>query len=220
MTALQQRLRAPAPALAAPTGSHPLFSVDSDIRLLPRAYLPGLLSARDGHAARAEQVAGELERSGKPDTLARAFASAIRARLHFVLQDWRAAGLALDSARVRVVSIASHVSPIMSQGYLSFLRAETFRHSAAEEDALRWYDVAWRHSVFNLVYLPPGLFRRGQIEERRGRGAEAVAHYSRFLEFWSSPDSIFSPMADSARVALQRLGAPAPATGGLARAYR
>jgi serine/threonine-protein kinase len=220
VTALQQRLRAPARALAAPTGSHPLFSVDSDIRPLLRAYLPGLLSARDGHAARAERVAGELERSGKPGTLARAFASAIRARLHFVLHDWQAAGVALDSARVRVVSIASHVSPIMSQGYLSFLRAETFRQSAAEEEALRWYDVAWRHSVFNLVYLPPGLFRRGQIEERRGRRAEAVAHYTRFLEFWADPDSALRPLADSARAALQRLGAPAPATGGQAGASR
>ena len=196
-----------------------MLSVDSDIRPLVRAYLPGLLSAREGHAAAAERVAGELERRGKSDTLARAFASAIRARLHFVRHDWPAARIALDSARVRVVSIASHVSPILSQGYLSFLRAETLRQSAGEEEALHWYDVAWRHSVFNLVYLPPGLLRRGQIEERRGRRAEAVAHYTRFLEFWSDPDSALRPLADSARASLHRLGAPAPATSGLAGAY-
>ncbi|HEU4473211.1 MAG TPA: protein kinase [Gemmatimonadales bacterium] len=210
VAALQQRLRASAPSATVPTGSHPLFSVDSDIRPLLRVYLLALLSARDGHAAAAERLAGELERLGKSDTLALAFASAIRGRLHFVRHDWPAARVALDSARVRVVSIASHVSPIMSQGYLSFLQAETLRQSARGEEALRWYDVAWRHSVFNLVYLPPGLLRRGQIEEARGRRADAVAHYTRFLEFWSDPDSTLRPLADTARAALQRLGAPAP----------
>jgi tetratricopeptide (TPR) repeat protein len=212
---LQQRLRMPAPSLAAPTGSHPMLSVDSDIRPLVRAYLPGLLSARDGHAAGAERVAGELERRGKSDTLASAFASAIRARLHFVRRDWPAARAALDSARVPVVSIASHVSPILSQGYLSFLRAEVLRQSAGEEEALRWYDTAWRHSVFNLVYLPPGLLRRGQIEERRGRRAEAIVHYTRFLEFWADPDSALRPLADSARASLRQLGALAGAVRSL-----
>ena len=210
VAALQQRLRAPAPSIATPTGSHPLFSVDSDIRPLLRVYLPGLLSARDGHVGEAERVAGELERRGKSDTLARAFASGIRARLHIARRDWPAARAALDSARVPVVSIASHVSPILSQGYLSFLRAETLRQSAAEEEALRWYDAASRHSVFNLVYLAPGLFRSGQIEEQRGRRTYAVAHYTRFLEFWADPDSALRPLADSARAALRRLGAAAP----------
>ena len=216
VTLLQRRLRAPAPPVAPTTGSHPMLSVDADIRPLARAYLPGLLSAREGQAAGAERVAGELERRGKSDTLARAFASAIRARLHFVRRDWTAARAALDSARVPVISIASHVSPILSQGYLSFLRAEVLRESAGEEEALRWYDAAWRHSVFNLVYLPPGLFRRGQIEERRGRRAEAVAHYTRFLEFWSEPDSALRPLADSARAGLKRLGVPAPVASGTA----
>jgi tetratricopeptide (TPR) repeat protein len=217
---LQQRLRAPAPSFVAPTGSHPMLSVDSDIRPLARAYLPGLLSARSGHTAEAARVAGELERRGKSDTLARAMASAIRARLHVVRRDWPAARAALDLARVPVVSIASHVSPILSQGYLSFLRAEVLRQSAGQEEALRWYDAAWRHSVFNLVYLAPGLFRRGQIEEWQGRRAEAATHYTRFLEFWADPDSALRPLADSARAALQRLGAPAPARGGQAGVYR
>jgi tetratricopeptide (TPR) repeat protein len=210
-------LRAPFPSSKAMASAHPLLSVDFEIRPLLRAYLPGLLSARVADGTGAQRVARELERWGNPEVrvimssereMGRAFASAIRAQLHFVRRDWPAAHAALDSARVPV--LARHMSPILSQGYLSFLQAEALRQSGREEDALRWYHAAWRYSVFNLVYLPPGLLRRGQIEERRGRRAEAVAHYARFLEFWSDPDSTLRPLADTARAALERLGAPAP----------
>lgn len=70
--------------------------------------------------------------------------------------------------------------------------------------------------IFGSLYLSPwleglGYLRRAQIHDRRGETAEALTYFGRFLELWTDADGHLQPRVESARRAVERLGAEAVA---------
>jgi tetratricopeptide (TPR) repeat protein len=86
-----------------------------------------------------------------------------------------------------------------------FVRAELLRAAGAEAEALRWYASFPEPSGYDIAYLAPAALREGEIEERRGHRAEAIAHFERVVRLWKDADPGLRSTVSAARASLTRL---------------
>jgi tetratricopeptide (TPR) repeat protein len=95
--------------------------------------------------------------------------------------------------------------------HAGWLRAEALRDVGRDEEALAWY--ASRADLFpaEVIYLAPSLLRAGEIHERRGEHARAIASYGSFLALWADADPQLRPLVTETARRVERLCARAPA---------
>jgi tetratricopeptide (TPR) repeat protein len=173
-----------------------------------RAYLLGLVSVRLGDTAAAREWTVRLDRmprSAGDSDLAGDYAHTVRAEIALRAGAPRQALAEVEqvhfSPRAPVMSATLH-----SGAHQRFLHAELLRAVGRDEEALRWYSSFPGPSGYDISYLAPASLRQGEIEERRGQRAEAIAHYERALRLWKDADSGLRPAVAAARAALARLG--------------
>ncbi|HEU4699979.1 MAG TPA: BTAD domain-containing putative transcriptional regulator, partial [Gemmatimonadales bacterium] len=177
VAAIRDRLRAWHPAAASPAeethsaahaGLHPLL----------RLHRLGLLDVALGDTAAALGRADSLARGARPGTgaapsgaaLAGTLAASVRA--HVAIARGRPAqALALLAAAgwPRVAAYAE------AEALDRFARAEQLRALGRDREALAWYATIAQRAAYELPYLAPAHRRQGEIYERLGDPAQALA---------------------------------------------
>jgi tetratricopeptide (TPR) repeat protein len=197
---------------AVPRVDDPAVFIDAhyDLHSLLRMYLMGLVSVRMGDVDRAEQYAGEIERQNFPTgykSLAADLASSVRAQIDRV--QGKLAG-AIEKLEPLLAETRNPLeSPVVSEAYERFTRAELLYELGRYPEALRWFDHLVESSVFEFVYLPLSQLWRAEIHNRLGDSKNAAASYRAFIDLWKDCDPELQPMVDLAR---QRLGGLAAGT--------
>jgi tetratricopeptide (TPR) repeat protein len=173
-------------------------------------YLMALVSVRMGDVEGAEQYAGEIERQKFPTgykSLAADLASSVRAQIDRV--QGKLAG-AIEKLEPLLAETRNPLeSPVVSEAYERFTRAELLYELGRYPEALRWFDHLVESSVFEFVYLPLSQLWRAEIHNRLGDSKNAAASYRAFIDLWKDCDPELQPMVDLAR---QRLGGLAAGT--------
>jgi hypothetical protein len=65
------------------------------------------------------------------------------------------------------------------------------------------------YAAYPLMYAGPARLHRAALYERQGDSAAAAQDYAWFLDRWKGCDREFTPLLDSARAGLARVGGPA-----------
>ena len=177
-----------------------------------RAYLLGVLSLRleedraaAGYLTRLSQLPAGPEAAG----FASGAVEALEAQRAWRAHDTGAAVGHFEQAlklETRVGLIGS--SPFYARSFERYRFAQLLEELGRDEDATRWYSSFADNSIFDLAYLAPSHFRRGEIAERAGAREIAAEHYRRVVGLWSSADPALRPLVDSARERLTRLATP------------
>ncbi|MGH7649685.1 MAG: hypothetical protein ACREND_16340, partial [Gemmatimonadaceae bacterium] len=184
-----------------PPAELPWRLTDESLQPMLRAYLAGLLSARDGDAASATAAMQAL------DTLPDPTGSIdMRAGLRFAVRGEiaRAAGTpaaaltAFEHSARLTPWVTSWTSAFVSQAHERYARAELLHQLGRDEEALRWYRTFDENSPYDLVYVGPASYRQGQILEAHRRPAEAVVQYQRFVSLWRDCDPELKRFTDDA----------------------
>ncbi len=187
-----------------------VFTAHDRLHPLIRLYLLGLVHARLGDAAAARRYAGELVGVELPRTagsLAEDLARSVRAQI-LIREGRPAEALAeLDGARMETWYGQTMASPLYSQVFERFVRAELLFQLGRLEEARGWYANLVETSPFELPYLAMSHLRRAEIDERLGVLERAREHYTRFIELWQEADPPLQPQVDAARARLADLGA-------------
>ncbi|MHB1074081.1 MAG: hypothetical protein ACYC3Q_14905, partial [Gemmatimonadaceae bacterium] len=97
-----------------------------------------------------------------------------------------------------VVSEGLLESAIGAQGHERWARAELLREAGRLREALGWYRSLADVGIHGQPYLAPAELRQGQIEDRLGDRARAVAHYRRAREIWRDADPALAAMLRAA----------------------
>lgn len=173
-------------------------------------YLLGLLSFRlqdDTTLTQIIEKAKRREKEGSGDDVATAVANILQ-----VLQSARDGDVdkAIQSFHAAKVPLPNFWytfdSPLTTQDYSRLAIAELLFEEQHYEEALPWYD-----SIFSgwdtdgLFHAAPTNYRKGQIHEILGNTEEAIAAYTRFIDYWSDPDPELQPMVDDAKMRLESL---------------
>ncbi|HEX6309514.1 MAG TPA: hypothetical protein VFZ69_15055 [Longimicrobiales bacterium] len=190
--------------------ARPAFAVA--LRPQLRLYLLGILSSRLGAGDEAMRHAAALERLPVPNgagPLVAGMAATVRADVLRERGELTEALAVLDRARGEVpLELISVMG--LGEEYARYLRAELLYALARDDDALRWMTYGFAVSLASPLQFPlfaPFALRQAQIHERRGNAAVAAHHYSRFLAYWSKPDSALEPLTVQARERLARSAA-------------
>ena len=173
-----------------------------------RTYTLGLLSARLGDRAAASRYAAALDAThDPPDSLGLLHDLALEVRALEAEQrgDWAASLRFLEGQQLRGVAPveSDYWGPYCLRALGRFLRAEALYHLGRDREALDWYGTFWLHTEFPL--FAPVYLREGEIYERQGNRAEAVAHYRRFLARWQDADSQYRPLVQEVAARVTRL---------------
>jgi serine/threonine-protein kinase len=103
------------------------------------------------------------------------------------------------------IGLARWIARAQAYEALGDLRAAVAAYSVIEPrlvSVLGQADPSWPLYTRSLLW-------RGQLLERLGDSAGAIAAYRRFLELWAEADAVLEPQRELARTGLRRLGAPA-----------
>ncbi|MBI4161377.1 MAG: protein kinase [Acidobacteria bacterium] len=195
---------APPGTETAPLWANPHQGLEEQLR----AYLQGLLSVRLGEPDRAEALAAEIERLGDlPDSghLVRDLGANLRGHAAAARGEPGRALAHLERARMEARFDQSFLSPFHSQAYERFARAALLTGLGRPRESLPWYGSFAQNSVYDLVYLAPSHFHRGEIHERLGEAEAAVRHYTRFADLWSECDPGLRGRVEAARDRAARL---------------
>jgi DNA-binding SARP family transcriptional activator/TolB-like protein len=195
---------------AVPTTTYPYRAVYNGLHRILREYLLGILELRQADyratRERAETLAALASgRSrGEAHELARGLGQSLLA--HLAVADARAPeGLKrFEAARLRV-SEGLLETPLGSQAYERWARAELLLSIGRLREALPWYATLAETHIDALIYLAPAEFRQAEILERLGDAPGAAQHYRRFLELWGGADAELSAWVTRARIRLQAL---------------
>ena len=175
-----------------------------------RAYLLGVLNARLGDGANAARYADSLDAMPSPPhaaSLAANLAHSVRAHIAWAQERAADALAALEQIRVELTFPYMHSSPFTNHVLERFLRAEALNAVGRHEEALRWYQSVglWTHSTVSLPFIAPSHLGRAEIYERLGDNAQAVEHYTRFLDLWKDADPELQPTVRDVRQRLAKL---------------
>lgn len=186
-----------------------------------RLYLLGLLSVRLGEETRALDYTAELERAGAPveaGVLIRDLARTVRAEVA-LRRGQPGEALARVETAWGEMPPELLADPFFAAEGTRYLRGELLYRLGRDEEALRWFGNAFDGAPSEVVYLAPSHFRLAELYERLGDRAQAVQHYSRFVQLWKGCDPELRPAVERARTRLEALVAePMSAdTGGGAR---
>lgn len=197
----------------APEGQWPPLQVYRGLYPVLREYLIGLVSVRLGDRRAAAQSAASLAarakvardagpRRSQEAELARGLGESLRA--HLAIADGRREEALARFERSRiVVSEGLLESAIGAQGHERWARAELLREAGRLREALGWYRSLADVGIHGQPYLAPAELRQGQIEDRLGDRARAMAHYRRAREIWRDADPALAAM-------LRAAGPPSP----------
>jgi serine/threonine protein kinase/tetratricopeptide (TPR) repeat protein len=194
---------------AVPRVDDPAVFIDAhyDLHPLLRMYLMALVSVRMGDVDRAEQYAEQIERQKFPtgyESLAADLARSVRAQIDRV--QGKLAG-AIEKLEPLLAETRNPLeSPVVSEAYERFARAEVLYELGRYPEALRWFDHLVESSVFEFVYLPLSQFWRAEIRNRLGDSKNAAASYRAFIDLWKDCDPELQPMVDLARQRLEGIG--------------
>ncbi|HXY68756.1 MAG TPA: hypothetical protein VEH62_04870, partial [Gemmatimonadales bacterium] len=174
-----------------------------------RAYLLGLVSVRLGDTAAARHWAAALDRMphqpGDRD-LAGDLAHSVRAELAFAAGAPRQALAQIE--QVHFTSRAPIMTGMLHAGaHERFLHAEILHAVGRDEEALRWFGSFPEPSGYDVAWLAPAYLRRGEIDERLGLRADALASYRRVAALWKDCDEPLRPLLVEAQRAIERLSA-------------
>jgi serine/threonine protein kinase/tetratricopeptide (TPR) repeat protein len=173
-----------------------------------KTYALGLLSARLGDGEAVSRYAAQLDAIRDPHDsvgLFRDLALEVRALDAAERGDWGTSLQFLERAGLRgAAPVASDQSgPFTLRAFGRFLRAEALFHLGRYQESLGWYGTFWLHTEF--VLFAPVQLREGEIYERQGDPAQAVAHYRRFLARWQEGDSQYQPLVRDVAARVARL---------------
>ena len=185
---LRDELRSAPPP---PPAELPFRLTDESLQAMLRAYLAGVLSARDGDTAAAVAAMRALDTLPDPSgaiDIRSGLRLAIRGEIARASGAPEAALAAFEHSARRTPWVTSWTSAFVSQALERYARAELLHQLGRDEEALRWYRTFDQNSPYDLVYLGPAAYRQGQILEALGRPAEAAAQYQRFVSLWRDCD--------------------------------
>jgi tetratricopeptide (TPR) repeat protein len=202
-----ERWDAVVPATPAP---NPWLTPHEGLHRHLRAYLLGVLNARLGDGANAARYADSLDAMPSPlhaASLATNLAHSVRAHIAWVQERPADALAALEQIRVELTFPYMHTSAFTNHVLERFLRAEALNVLGRHEEALRWYQSVglWTHSESGLPFVAPSHLRRAEIYERLGDNAQAVEHYTRFLDLWKDADPELQPTVRDVKQRLAKL---------------
>ena len=98
-------------------------------------------------------------------------------------------------------------SPFLARTLERYHRAEWLQGDGQLEEALRWYASFSENSIFDLIFLAPSHFHRGEIYQKLGEKELAAEHYARFRELWRDCDAELAPRVEQAGKHLLQLQA-------------
>ena len=172
------------------------------VALVHKAYVSGLLHARQGDVIAAEHAVRDLEslaedardqgtqRHEKLAVMVENLAHCARAEAARTVGDLAAALVHVD--RIDEVAAWGYdlYGPLTAEGrqYVLYLRAELLAQTGQDAEALRWFDI-----LGSVVYKSSRHLRLGEICERLGDTEKAAEHYRRFLALWENCDSRLQP---------------------------
>lgn len=199
-------------APAAAPAELPWRLTDETLQPMLRAYLSGMLGARDGDAELVSSSLRALDTLPDPSGPV-----AMKDGLRFAIRGEQAraggasaAALAAFERSARATPwVSAWTSAFVSQAHERYARAELLHQLGRDEEALHWYATFDQNSPYDLVYLGPASYRQGQILEAHGRRAEAAAQYERFVSMWRDCDPELKHYTDDAS---RRLAALRPDT--------
>jgi len=185
----------------APPAELPWRLTDESLQPMLRAYLSGLLSARDS------DVAGVMAALRALDTLPDPTGSIdMRSGLRFAVRGEVARSAGTPAAALAAFEHSARLTPwvtawtsaFVSQAHERYARAELLHQLGRDEEALRWYRTFDQNSPYDLVYVGPAAYRQGRILEAHGRPAEAAVQYQRFVTLWRDCDPELKRFTDDA----------------------
>lgn len=112
-----------------------------------------------------------------------------------------------ERARPQLSWEFAYFSPFYARVHERFACAELQLELGRCEDALQWYASLADYTPHTLPYLAPAHLRQGEICEQLGRRADAIAHYTRFVELWEHADPELRPSLADAMARIGRLKA-------------
>jgi serine/threonine protein kinase/tetratricopeptide (TPR) repeat protein len=197
-------------AAAVPASTLPTvyFNAHDGMHGVLRAYLLGVVNARLGDMATAEQYAATLLGEKGPPTdvgLPRDLGLEVKAEVA-IAQGSPGAALASLRQRVDQSWFECHfASPFFSGTRGRYLRAglETDVPQAAV-----LFSTFEGYAGYALAYAGPARLHRAALYERQGDRAAAARDYAWFLDRWKDCDREFTPLLDTARAGLARVGGP------------
>jgi tetratricopeptide (TPR) repeat protein len=173
-----------------------------------KVYVLGLLSARLGDSVAASRYAAQLDATREPQDslgLLHDLALEVRALAAAEREQWQTCLATLERQGLRGQAPVGEdqASPFNLRAFGRFLRAEALFHLGRYKESLDWYGTFWLHTEF--VLFAPVQLREGEIYEREGNAAEAVAHYRRFLARWQDADGKYQPFLRDVAARVARL---------------
>ncbi len=168
-----------------------VFTAHDRLHPLIRLYLLGLIKARLGEEESARRYADELlgvELPATAGSLAEDLARSVRAEI--LIREGRPerALAELEDARMETWYGQTMASPLYSQVYERFVRAELLYRLGRLEEARAWYANLTETSPFELPYLAVSHLRRSEIAERLNTAELARRHRARFEQLWRDAD--------------------------------
>jgi tetratricopeptide (TPR) repeat protein/predicted Ser/Thr protein kinase len=207
LAAVRDRLDGLVPASALRVANRAVFiDTHQDLHPLLRMYLLALVSSQMGDIQRAEAYAAQIEQQQFPveyRALAADLALGVRAQLARTRGRPQEALAALE--RIPTETKNPLESPLVSEAYERFTRAQLLFELKRYDEALAWYEHLGESSIFEFIYLPIAHLWRGEIYDRLGKRDEAALHYARFIESWQGCDPQLRPMVELARRKLAAL---------------
>ncbi len=111
----------------------------------------------------------------------------------------------LEKTRRQVRFDQTISSPFRSQTHERFMRGELLVGLGHLEEALPWFRSFEGSSIYDVIYIAPSQFRRGEIFERLGQIERAAEHYNRGIALWSECDQELRALREDAKQRLRRL---------------
>ncbi len=130
----------------------------------------------------------------------------LRSQIHLVRGATSAAALSWETFRVETASSKIALSPFFALTRERFLRALNLREVGRNEEALKWFSTFGEVSVYDLAYLAPARFHRGQMLEGLRDLDSAALEYRQVLELWAHADPELLPLVEQARARLRAMG--------------
>jgi len=176
---------------------------------LDRWYVMGLLAARLGQRADAEDHAADLELASDSTTyegtLAADFAVGIRAELIRPNEQPSLELEVLEQATLNKYYGLGGGNAFANRVMQRFRRAELLRELGRPDEALRWFSSIADLSLEEAAYIGPSLLSSGEIYEELNDTESALRDYNLFLTLWDNADPEFQSLVDDVRARVARL---------------
>ncbi len=192
----------------APGGSLYGFAIPPEFEPHVRPYLMGLLHAtldeREealGYAAQLRQSAQVGDTLGLIDDAARD----VEAMVALSSGDAEGAMSFLQGAALKASPNDHRRSFLYARSLHRMLRADALARLARHQEALGWYSIPSVPLSPDKNYIAVSHHRRAEILTQLGDSAQAIEHYSTFIDMWAEADAEHQPLVTAARQRIAEL---------------